>query len=127
MAVTTLSGTAAIIGAVTSINISSIVFKQGNAVALIINSNLPSVNASDNTWTLDNNNTWTSKLTQGNYTVTDNLSGNGGSVTNPSSIVIAVDIVKPSQPKLGCWSNIGLIVSTIIHKVFLLISDTLPA
>jgi hypothetical protein len=38
------------------------------------------------TWTLDNNNTWTSKLTQGNYTVTVNLSGNGGSVTNPSSI-----------------------------------------
>jgi hypothetical protein len=99
MAVTTLSGTVAIIGAVTSINISSIVFKQGDTVAHIINSNLPSVNASDNTWTLDNNNTWTSKLTQGNYTVTVNLSGNGGSVTNPSSIAIAVDIVKPSQPK----------------------------
>jgi hypothetical protein len=53
MAATTLGGTVAIIGTVTSINISSIVFKQGNNVVHTISTNLPSVNASDNTWTLD--------------------------------------------------------------------------
>jgi hypothetical protein len=61
---TTLSGTVAIIGTVTSINISSIVFKQGDAIVHTIGANLLSVNANDNTWTLDNSNTWTSKLTQ---------------------------------------------------------------
>jgi hypothetical protein len=49
------SGTVTIIGAVTSINISSIVFKQDDTVAHTISANLPSVNTSDNTWTLDNN------------------------------------------------------------------------
>jgi hypothetical protein len=49
MAATTLSGTVAIIGTVTSINISSIVFKQGNTTVHTISANLPSVNASDNT------------------------------------------------------------------------------
>jgi hypothetical protein len=100
MAATTLSGTVAIIGTVTSINISSIVFKQGNTTVHTISNNLPSVNASDNTWTLANNNTWTSKLTQGDYTVTVNLSGNGNSVgvTGLSSITTAVDTVKPAQP-----------------------------
>ncbi len=98
MAATTLSGTVAIIGAVTSINISSIVFKQGNATVHTISANLPSVNASDNTWTLANDSTWTSKLTQGDYTVTVNLSGNGGNVTGLSSITTAVDTVKPAQP-----------------------------
>ncbi len=98
MAATTLSGTVAIIGAVTSINISSIVFKQGNTTVHTISANLPSVNASDNTWTLANDSTWTSKLTQGDYTVTVNLSGNGGNVTGLSSITTAVDTVKPAQP-----------------------------
>jgi hypothetical protein len=100
MAATTLSGTVAIIGTVTSINISSIVFKQGNTTVHTISANLPSVNASDNTWTLANDSTWTSKLTQGDYTVTVNLSGNGNSVgvTGLSSITTAVDTVKPAQP-----------------------------
>jgi hypothetical protein len=57
MAVTTLSGTVAIIGTVTSLNISSIVFKQGDAIVHTIGANLLSVNANDNTWTLDNSNT----------------------------------------------------------------------
>jgi hypothetical protein len=40
----------------------------------------------------------TSKLTQGDYTVTVNLSGNGVNVTNPSLIAITVDRGKPAQP-----------------------------
>ena len=95
---TTLSGTVAIIGTVTSINISSIVFKQGNNVVHTISTNLPSVNASDNTWTLANNNAWTSKLTQGDYTVTVNLSSNDGNVTDSSSITTTIDTGKPAQP-----------------------------
>jgi hypothetical protein len=98
MAATTLSGTVAIIRIVTSINISSIVFKQGNTTVHTISNNLPSVNASDITWTLATNNTWTSKLTQGDYTVTVNLSANGGGVTSVNSITAAVDITKPVQP-----------------------------
>jgi hypothetical protein len=73
IATVTLNGTVAIIDAVTSINISAIVFKQGNTVAHIINSNLPKINVNDSTWTLENNDTWTSKLTQGEYTVTVSL------------------------------------------------------
>ncbi|CAC9549118.1 hypothetical protein [uncultured Gammaproteobacteria bacterium] len=99
MAATTLSGTVAIIGTVTSINISSIVFTQGGTAIHTISNNIPSVD-SDNTWTLANDNTWTSKLTQGDYTVTVNLSGdrNGVNVTGLNSITTAVDIVKPAQP-----------------------------
>jgi hypothetical protein len=58
MAVTTLSGTVAAIDTVTSINISSIVFKHGDTAIHTISNNLPSVN-SDNTWTLGNDSTWT--------------------------------------------------------------------
>ncbi len=99
MAATTLSGTVAIIGTVTSINISSIVFTQGGTAIHTISNNIPSVD-SDNTWTLANDNTWTSKLTQGDYTVTVNLSGdrNGANVTGLNSITTAVDTVKPAQP-----------------------------
>ena len=32
---------------------------EGNTTVHTISNNLPSVNASDNTWTLDNSNTWT--------------------------------------------------------------------
>ena len=39
--------------------------EDGNTDIHTISNNLPSVNASDNTWTLANNNTWTSKPTQG--------------------------------------------------------------
>jgi hypothetical protein len=114
MTTTTLSGTVAIAGTVNSINISSIVFKQGNTSIHTISNNLPSVN-SDNTWTLANNNTWTSKLTQGDYTVTVNLSGNGNSVgvTGLSSITTAVDTGKPAQPTFdfvdtGSLNNDGI-------------------
>jgi uncharacterized phosphosugar-binding protein len=46
-----------------------------------------------------NDNPWTSKLTQGDYTVTVNLSGDrtGVNVTGLNSITTAVDIVKPAQ------------------------------
>jgi hypothetical protein len=48
-----------------------------NTVAHTISNNLPKIN-SDNTWSLDNDDTWTSKLTQSDYTVTVYLSGEGG-------------------------------------------------
>ncbi len=98
MAATTLSGTVTIIGTVTSINISSIVFKKGNDVVHTISANLPSVDANDNTWTLDNNDTWASQLTQGDYTVIVNLSGNSGNITDSSSTTTTIDIGKPAQP-----------------------------
>ena len=100
IATVTLNGTVAIIDAVTSINISAIVFKQGNTVAHIINSNLPKINVNDSTWTLENNDTWTSKLTQGEYTVTVSLSDNDNSITHSSSTIM-VDIVKPVQPEFS--------------------------
>jgi hypothetical protein len=84
--------------AVTSINISSIVFKKGNDVVHTISANLPSVDANDNTWTLDNSDTWASKLTQGDYTVIVNLSGNSGDITDSSSTTTTIDIGKPAQP-----------------------------
>ncbi|CAC9608585.1 hypothetical protein [uncultured Gammaproteobacteria bacterium] len=108
IATITLSGTVAIIGTVTSINISSIVFKQGNTVVHTISANLPSVDTDDNTWTLGNNDTWTSKLTQGNYTVIVNLSGNDGSVEGVSLITAAVNIGKPVQPRFSFVDDTGL-------------------
>jgi hypothetical protein len=90
-------GTVEIIGVVTSISISSIVFKRGDTLVHTIDSSLPTINA-NNTWALNNNDTWTSQLTQGDYTVTVNLSANGGGVTSVNSITAAVDITKPVQP-----------------------------
>ena len=97
IATTALSGTVEIIGVVTSISISSIVFKRGDTLVHTIDSSLPTINA-NNTWALNNNDTWTSQLTQGDYTVTVNLSANGGGVTSVNSITAAVDITKPVQP-----------------------------
>jgi hypothetical protein len=54
MATATLSGTVAIIGTVTSLNISSIVFKQGDTIHTISN-NLPSVIIRINTWKISTN------------------------------------------------------------------------
>jgi hypothetical protein len=65
LATANLSGTVAIIGIVNSIRISGIVFKQNDTVYRI-DSNLPSVDVNNNTWTLDNSNAWTSQLTKGN-------------------------------------------------------------
>ena len=131
IAATTLSGTVTIIGAVTSINISSIVFKQDDTVAHTISANLPSVNTSDNTWTLDNNDTWTSKLTQGDYTVTVNLSGdrNGVNVTGLNSITTAVDTVKPAQPTFdfvdtGLLNNDGITNNDLITVIGLEVGAT---
>jgi hypothetical protein len=69
----------ATIGIVNSIRISGIVFKQNDTVYRI-DSNLPSVDVNNNTWTLDNSNAWTSQLTKGNCTIIVYLSGNGGNV-----------------------------------------------
>ncbi|CAC9549109.1 hypothetical protein [uncultured Gammaproteobacteria bacterium] len=120
MTVTTLSGTVAAIDTVTSINISSIVFKQGDTAIHTISNNLPSVN-SDNTWTLGNDSTWTSKLTQDDYTVIVNLSGNdnGVGVTGLSSITTVVDTVKPDRPifdfvDTGLLNNDGITNNSLI-------------
>jgi hypothetical protein len=118
MVAATLSGTVAIIGAVNSISISSIVFKQGDTTVHAISANLLSIN-SNNTWTLDNNDTWTSKLTQGDYTVTVYLSGNGGSVTDSNSITTTIDTVKPAQPAFsfedtGSLNNDGITNNGVI-------------
>jgi hypothetical protein len=93
MAVTTLSGTVAAIDTVTSINISSIVFKQGDTAIHTISNYLPSVN-SDNTWTLANDITWTLKLTQDDYTVIVNLSEVTVSMaaTVPLKLVTAISL-----------------------------------
>jgi hypothetical protein len=78
---------------------------------------IPSVD-SDNTWTLANDNTWTSKLTQGDYTVTVNLSGarNGVNVRGLNSITTAVDTVKQTQPTVDGLPNLNGIsrISSII-------------
>jgi hypothetical protein len=121
MATATLSGTVVIIGTVTSIKISSIVFKKDNTVAHTISNNLPKIN-SDNTWSLDNDDTWTSKLTQSDYTVTVYLSGdggNGGNVRDSNFITTAIDTVKPDQPTFtfedtGLLDNDGITNNSVI-------------
>jgi hypothetical protein len=104
---------------VNSISNSRIVFKQGNIEIHTISNNLPSLNAIDNTWTLANDSTWTSKLTQGDYTVTVNLSGNSGNVTDSSAITTAIDTVKPAQPVFsfvdtGLLDNDGITSNGVI-------------
>ena len=118
MATAALSGTVVIIGTVTSISISSIVFKKDNTDIHTISNNLPKIN-SDNTWTLDNDDTWTSKLTQGNYTIIVNLSGNDSNVTDSSSITTTIDTVKPDQPvysleDTGSLNNDGITSNGVI-------------
>ncbi|OJA03104.1 hypothetical protein, partial [Bathymodiolus thermophilus thioautotrophic gill symbiont] len=99
MATATLSGTVSVIGTVSSISVSSIVFKQGDTTVHVITTNLPAI--VNNTWALANNSAWTSKLTQGDYTVIVNLAGKGASnqdVTGLNSITTKIDITQPAQP-----------------------------
>ncbi|OJA02990.1 hypothetical protein, partial [Bathymodiolus thermophilus thioautotrophic gill symbiont] len=99
MATATLSGTVSVIGTVSSISVSSIVFKQGDTTVHVIATNLPAI--VNNTWTLANNSAWTSKLTQGDYTVTINLAGKNSDnqdVTGVDSTTIKVDMAPPVQP-----------------------------
>jgi hypothetical protein len=60
-------------------------------VILPISETLPAtsvcLNVNDSTWTLENNDTWTSKLTQGEYTVTVSLSDNDNSITHDFIII----------------------------------------
>jgi hypothetical protein len=46
-----------------------------------------------------------SQLTQGDYTVIVNLSGNGGSITDSSSITTTIHIAKPDQPAFDYVDN----------------------
>jgi hypothetical protein len=118
LATANLSGTVAIIGIVNSIRISGIVFKQNDTVYRI-DSNLPSVDVNNNTWTLDNSNAWTSQLTKGNCTIIVYLSGNGGNVMNSNSIVTSVDIIQPNNPAFnfvdtGLSNNDGITSNGLI-------------
>ncbi|OJA02969.1 hypothetical protein, partial [Bathymodiolus thermophilus thioautotrophic gill symbiont] len=81
------------------LNITSIVFKQNNAVVHTINTALPVIN--NNTWTLDHDNAWASKLVDGNCTVVVNLSANSGGITGQGEAVVVIDIVAPVTPVLN--------------------------
>ncbi|CAB5499863.1 hypothetical protein formerly called flagellar hook-length control protein FliK, partial [Bathymodiolus thermophilus thioautotrophic gill symbiont] len=108
----TLSGTVSVIGTVSSISVSSIVFKQGDTTVHVITTNLPAI--VNNTWALDNNSAWTSKLTQGDYTVIVNLAGKGASnqdVTGLNSITTKIDITQPAQPTFTLTNDTGVLNS----------------
>jgi len=79
----------------TGLQITSIVFKQGDAVIYTIDSSLPVINETDKTWALANDDTWISKLTDGDYTVAVNLSGDNASIGLGVSTAITVDMVIP--------------------------------
>ncbi|CAB5503063.1 RTX toxins and related Ca2+-binding proteins, partial [Bathymodiolus thermophilus thioautotrophic gill symbiont] len=105
----TLSGTVSVIGTVSSIGVSSIVFKQGDTTVHVITTNLPAI--VNNTWALANNSAWTSKLTQGDYTVIVNLAGKGASnqdVTGLNSITTKIDITQPAQPTFTLTNDTGV-------------------
>ncbi|CAB5495011.1 FG-GAP-like repeat-containing protein [Bathymodiolus thermophilus thioautotrophic gill symbiont] len=109
MATATLSGTVSVIGTVSSISVSSIVFKQGDTTVHVITTNLPAI--VNNTWALANNSAWTSKLTQGDYTVIVNLAGKGASnqdVTGLNSITTKIDITQPAQPTFTLTNDTGV-------------------
>ncbi|SGZ91413.1 Flagellar hook-length control protein FliK [Bathymodiolus thermophilus thioautotrophic gill symbiont] len=107
-----MSGTVSVIGTVSSISVSSIVFKQGDTTVHVITTNLPAI--VNNTWTLANNSAWTSKLTQGDYTVIVNLAGKGASnqdVTGLNSITTKIDITQPAQPTFTLTNDTGVLNS----------------
>jgi hypothetical protein len=61
----------------------------------------------NNTWTLGNDSTWTSKLTQGDYTVTVYLSGNDGNITD---IEVTVPMVSTMPLKVVAAISLALIL-----------------
>ncbi|CAB5501490.1 hypothetical protein THERMOS_1396 [Bathymodiolus thermophilus thioautotrophic gill symbiont] len=92
LAMATLSGTVTSTDSTfTDLNIASIVFKQNNAVVHTINTALPVIN--NNTWALNHDNAWASKLVDGNCTVVVNLSANSGGITGQGEAVVVIDIV----------------------------------
>ncbi|OJA03595.1 FG-GAP repeat protein, partial [Bathymodiolus thermophilus thioautotrophic gill symbiont] len=108
LAVTTLSGTVTGLSNASNVSITSIIFKQEGADATytLDSSLLPSIN-SDNTWTLVNDNTWTSQLSDGNnYIVTVNLSDNNGSDSNillgqGKATAVTINKIVPATPTLN--------------------------
>ncbi|OJA03364.1 hypothetical protein, partial [Bathymodiolus thermophilus thioautotrophic gill symbiont] len=106
LAMATLSGTVTSTDSTfTDLNIASIVFKQNNTIVHTINTALPVIN--NNTWTLDHDNAWASKLVDGNCTVVVNLSANSNSITGQGKTVVAIDIVDPDTPVLN-FTDTGL-------------------
>ncbi|AYQ55811.1 alpha integrin [Bathymodiolus thermophilus thioautotrophic gill symbiont] len=118
MATATLSGTVSVIGTVSSISVSSIVFKQGDTTVHVITTNLPAI--VNNTWALANNSAWTSKLTQGDYTVTINLAGKNSDnqdVTGVDSTTIKVDMAPPVQPTFILADDTGALDDDKVTKI----------
>ncbi|WP_257468827.1 beta strand repeat-containing protein, partial [Bathymodiolus thermophilus thioautotrophic gill symbiont] len=112
------SGTVSVIGTVSSISVSSIVFKQGDTTVHVITTNLPAI--VNNTWALDNNSAWTSKLTQGDYTVTINLAGKNSDnqdVTGVDSTTIKVDMTPPVQPTFILADDTGALDDDKVTKI----------
>ncbi|CAB5494075.1 beta strand repeat-containing protein, partial [Bathymodiolus thermophilus thioautotrophic gill symbiont] len=114
----TLSGTVSVIGTVSSISVSSIVFKQGDTTVHVITTNLPAI--VNNTWALANNSAWTSKLTQGDYTVTINLAGKNSDnqdVMGADSTTIKVDMAPPAQPTFILADDTGALDDDKVTKI----------
>ncbi|CAB5500312.1 beta strand repeat-containing protein, partial [Bathymodiolus thermophilus thioautotrophic gill symbiont] len=114
----TLSGTVSVIGTVSSISVSSIVFKQGDTTVHVITTNLPAI--VNNSWTLANNSAWTSQLTQGDYTVIVNLAGKGASnqyVTGLNSITTKIDTIPPAQPTFILVNDTGVSDDDKVTKI----------
>ncbi|CAB5505862.1 hypothetical protein THERMOT_2233, partial [Bathymodiolus thermophilus thioautotrophic gill symbiont] len=106
LAMATLSGTVTSTDSTfTDLNIASIVFKQNNTIVHTINTALPVIN--NNTWTLDHDNAWASKLVDGNCIVIVNLSANSGGITGQGEAVVVIDIVAPVTPVLN-FTDTGL-------------------
>ncbi|SGZ76788.1 Flagellar hook-length control protein FliK [Bathymodiolus thermophilus thioautotrophic gill symbiont] len=109
LAMATLGGTVTGIN-INSIVITSITFKrEGTDTTYTLDANLlPSIN-DDNTWTLVNNDTWTSQLENGNYIVTVKLSGNDGNVTGQEIVrAVTIDKIAPTMPTFD-FTDTGLL------------------
>ncbi|CAB5503515.1 BspA family leucine-rich repeat surface protein, partial [Bathymodiolus thermophilus thioautotrophic gill symbiont] len=102
----TLSGTVFVTGTVDSISIASIVFKKNGNTVHEINTNLPNVD-NNNTWTLTHDDTWASKLINGDYTIVVNLSGNSDSTTIEGSgtLTTTIDTIAPTQPTVALTNS----------------------
>ncbi|SGZ73104.1 Alkaline phosphatase [Bathymodiolus thermophilus thioautotrophic gill symbiont] len=121
LATVTLSGTVTSTGSTPAdLNIASIVFKQNNAIVHTINTALPVIN--NNTWTLDHDNAWTSKLVNGNCTVIVNLSANSNSITGQGETVVVIDIVIPGAPVLS-FTDTGLSNDGVTKNGTMTVSD----
>ncbi|CAB5498602.1 integrin alpha [Bathymodiolus thermophilus thioautotrophic gill symbiont] len=123
LTIVALSGAITVIGTVKDLSISSILFKQGSTLVHRIDFNLLTI--VDNIWTLVNDTTWASKLSQVD-TIIINLLGKDGFdeviTFSVSSVAPTIDIIAPatlsfsftdtgSDQTDGITSNAEIIVS----------------